>query len=158
MLPADTTVFSDRPDLAQFEQSGWKCSLDATLLARTASIVGDRRNVFDQLDVQPGGLQRSDRTFTTRARTFDAYLDIPHAEFGSFLGCLLSGALPCKRCAFPTSLEATRPRTRPAQRVTFGIGDRHCSVVKSCMDVRDAVTYVSTNSFFLIGLCHCKVS
>jgi len=120
--------------------------------------VRDRSNVFDQLHIQASRLERRDRTFTTRPRSFDSNLNITHSKLGCFLSSLLSRTLSGKRCALSATFESAGSCTRPAKSITFGIRDRHGGVVKCCVNMCNAATDVTANSFFLIGLCHCKVS
>ena len=130
--------------------------LHASLFARTASVVRNRSDVFDLLDVQAGTLESGDRTFATAAWTFDSDLDVPHAKLGRLFGSLLSGTLTGKRSAFATPFKSTGSSTGPAKGVALGIGDRHSRVVKRRVDVRDAIAHVATDSLFLVGLGHDK--
>ena len=132
--------------------------LDASLFARTASIVRDWSDVFDQLHRQTSGLQRCDRTFTTRTRTFDANFYVTHAKLGSLLGSLLSCTLSSEWCTFAATFKATCASASPAQRVPFLIRNRHCRIVESGVYVSDPIGHVSTNSFLFVGLCHCRFS
>ncbi len=118
----------------------------------------DWRDVFDQLDVQAGRLERRDRAFATRTRSAHTNFDISHAEFRRFLSRLLGGTLTSKRRAFTTSLEPTRAGTGPAQGVALGIRDRDGRVIERCPNVGNATGDIASNSFFLVGLCHSKVS
>ncbi len=132
--------------------------LDASFLARTASVVRDWRHFFDQLDVQSSRLQRSDRTLASRSRTLDANFDVSHPELGRFLSGLLGSTLPSKRGALATALEATRSRAGPAQRVAFGVGNGNRRVVERRVNVSNAIADVAADTFFLVGLCHRWVS
>ena len=116
----------------------------------------NRRDVFDQLHIQAGGLQGRDRALASRSGPFDADLDVAHAKFGCLLSGLLRRALTCKGSAFATSLEAARACTGPAKGVAFGVGDRHCRVVERRVNMRNAVRNITTNSFLFVGLCHGK--
>ena len=123
-----------------YRVSAWKCAvsdngaaksrLDASLLTWAATVVRNGRHVFDQLDVQSCGLQRSDCAFATRARAFDADFDVSHAKLGGLFRSLLSGALASKRRALAASLEAGSACRCPAQRITLGVGDRYGCVVE----------------------------
>lgn len=88
------------------------------------------RDVFDQLDVQTSGLQRRDRAFATRSRTFDANFDVTHTKLRRLFGSLLCSALTGKRCALATALKPRGTSGRPAQRVTLGVSDRDRGVVE----------------------------
>jgi hypothetical protein len=128
--------------------------LNATLFARTATVVWDGRYVFNQLDVQTGGLQRCDRAFSTGPRPFDSHFDVSHAELRGLLSSLLGGALAGKRRAFSAALETRSPRRCPAERIALGVRYGDGRVIESRMDVNDAATYVTTDAFLLVGLCH----
>ncbi len=132
--------------------------LHASLFARATPVVWDRGNVFDQLDIQTSRLQRSDCTFAARARSLHADFNISHAELGCLFSGLLGSTLSCERGALAASLESTRASTCPAERVALGIGDGHSCVVECGVNVSDPVADIAPNSFFLVGLCHCKVS
>ena len=129
---------------------------NASFFARSAAVVRDRRDIFNQLDVQAGRLQRSDRTLATTAGTFDSNLDVTHTELGGLLRSLLSRALAGERRALSATLETTGSSAGPAQGVAFRIGDRHRCVVECRVHVSDAVTDIASNTFFLVSLCHGK--
>ncbi len=132
--------------------------LDSTLLTGTATVVRNRSDFLDQLHIQTSRLERSDRAFSPRARTFHADFDISHAELSRLFGCLLCSTLPRERCALSASFEATRPSTRPAQSVPFRVSDGNCSVVERSVNMGNAAGDIAANSFLFICLCHCKVS
>jgi len=119
--------------------------LDAPPFARTASIVGNRRCIFDLLHGDPRRLQGSDCRFATRARPLHANLNFLNPILRSLFGSLLCRHLTSKRGAFPRSLEATRSGTRPTNRVTLGIGDRHLRVVERRLDERDRRRDITPN-------------
>jgi hypothetical protein len=116
--------------------------------------VWNRGNVFDLLDVQACSLKSSDRAFASRTGTLDANFDVSHSELGRFFSGLLGGALTGERRAFAAALETTGSGAGPAQRVTFGIGDGDHRIVEGRDDERDSVGNVTTDSLFLVGLCH----
>ena len=118
----------------------------------------NRRDVFDQLHIQSGRLQRGDGALATRPWSTDTDFDVSHAEFGRLFGGLLRRALPREGSAFAASLEATRARTGPTKRVAFGIGDRHGGVVECRVNVSDSAADIPANAFLFVGLCHGKVS
>ena len=91
--------------------------LHAAFLARTTTVVRNWGSIFDCLDVQACGLQRSDRAFSPATRAIDADIDIFHAEFDCFFSSLLSCHLTCEWSALATTFEATCAGTRPAERV-----------------------------------------
>ena len=110
--------------------------LDAATLARPATIVRNGGHVLDQFDRHASGLQGSDGAFATGARALDANFNFLDTEFSCLFGRLLRGDLAGKGSAFTTPLEATRPRTGPAQRITLGVGNSHRGVVERGADVR----------------------
>ena len=123
--------------------------LDATFFGRTAAIVRDRRAVFQRFDVQAGSLNGRYRTFSSRARTFDANVYVLDAKLHRLFRSLLSGTLSGKRRAFSTALEAARPCAGPAKRIALGVGYRYGRVVKRRANVRDRYRYVATCSTLL---------
>ena len=81
------------PDVRQRgdEIKATKLKSDATLFARATSVVRDRSDIFDRLDVHSCCLDRGDRTFATTARTIDANINIANAKLDRFFGSLLRG-------------------------------------------------------------------
>lgn len=132
--------------------------LHAAFLAGTATVVRDRRDFFNQFDVQSGRLQGRDRTFAARTGAFDAYFDITHTELSCLFGRLLSGTLTGERRAFAASFETAGAGTGPAKRVTLGIRDGHCGVVERGVYVSNTVADVPADTFLFVGLCHRKFS
>jgi len=132
-------------------------SLDATLLARSASVVRDRCDVFDQLDLQAGRLKSGDGAFATRTRAFDPNFHVTHAELCCLFGGLLSRTLTGKGRALSAALETTGPGAGPAECVAFDVGDGHRRVVERRVYVGNAVGHVSPHAFLFVALCHCKV-
>jgi hypothetical protein len=133
-------------------------SLDASFLARTTAVVRNWSDVFNQLHIQPSRLKRGNCAFATRTRAFDSHFHITHAELGCLFSSLLCSTLTSKRRAFAASFETTRASTGPAKGVALGVCDGDRGVIESCVYVRNAVADVAAYSFFLVGLCHCKVS
>jgi hypothetical protein len=116
--------------------------------------VWNRGDVFDLLDVQACSLKSGDCAFTSRTGTLDANFDISHSELGRFFSGLLGRALTGERSALAAALETTGSGAGPAQRVPFGIGDGDHRIVEGRDDERDSVGNVTTDSLFLVGLCH----
>jgi hypothetical protein len=131
--------------------------LDAAFLTRPTSVVGDRRNIFDQLDVQAGRLERGDGALAARTGAFHTHFHVSHAEFGRLFSGLLSGALTGERGALAASLKPSRTGTGPAQRVALGVGNGDRRVIERRVNVDDTTGHVATNFFLLVGLCHGKV-
>ena len=119
--------------------------LDTSLFAWPATVVRQRSNVFDRFDGEPGRLQGGNRTFATATWPLDPNVDFLDAELRGFVGTLLGSALTCEGRALTATLETTRTRGGPTERVTLGVGDRHGRVVEGRFDVSDARSYVTTN-------------
>ena len=132
--------------------------LDAAFLARTAAVVWDWRDFFNQFDVQTSRLEGRDRTFATAARALHSDFNVTHAKLSRLFGSLLSGTLASERRAFAASLEATGPGTGPAKRIAFRVSNRHCRVVERRVNVSNAIADVTTDAFLFVGLSHRRVS
>lgn len=142
----------DRQRIVAADQSSpHRRRLDAAFLSGTTTIVRNRRDVFDQFDVQARGLQRRDRTFASAAGTLDANFDVTHPELLCLFGGLLCRTLAGKRRAFSRAFETARSRRCPAQGVALGVGDRHGGVVEGRIDVRNARIDIATNTFLFIA-------
>ena len=102
---------------------------DAPLLRWTASVVRQRRDVLDRLDVQAGRMNGSDGAVATRARAFHTNLNFFYAILAGSAGSRLGSTLCREWGALPAALEADRTGTRPAEGVAVGIRDRHERVV-----------------------------
>lgn len=127
--------------------------LDASLLARSTTVVRDWRAIFNRFDIQPSGLQRGNRAFATAAGSSHLDLDVFHAEFDCLLGRLLRSQLAGKRRTLSTSFETARARAGPTESIAFCVGDGDLSIVERRIDVHDAVRNVASN-FFLLAFCH----
>ena len=109
--------------------------------------MGNRRAVFNRLDVQASRLQRSDRTFTTAARTFDADVDFLHPEFDCLFRSLLSRHLARKGSAFATALKVAGPSAGPTQCFTLSVRNGDRCIVERRIDVRHSMSDIATDSF-----------
>lgn len=154
---AATGVSCDQQDRDGAEPSQWTGS-DASLFPRAASIVRNRCDILDLLDVQTGSLKRGDRTFATATRSFDSDFHVSHAVLGGLFSSLLCRTLAGERGRFTTALKAAGTSAGPTKRVTLHIRDGDRRVVECRVNVRDAVGYVTANSFLLIRLCHRELS
>ena len=123
--------------------------LDASLLARTAAIVRDRRAVFDGFNVQTGGLQGSNGALATTSWALDANFDFFNAKLHGFFGGCLGGTLAREGSAFPAAFESTSTGTGPAKRFAFGVSDSYGRVVEGRLNVSNAVGHISTDATFL---------
>ena len=150
-------VTSDRQDGDGAEPSRWTGS-DASLFSWAASVVRNRCDILDLLDVQAGRLKRGDRTFASATWAFDTDFHVSHAVLGSLFRSLLCRTLAGERGRFATALETAGASAGPTERVTLHIRDGDRRVVEGRMNVRNAVGYVTANSFLLIRLCHRELS
>src|SRR5579871_1806175 len=130
-------------------RSGLVDSLHAAFLGGPAAVVRQRRDVFDGLDVQSGGLQGGDGRLTARTRSLDAHLDFLEAKLGGALGGHFGSALGGERRTLTTALEADRARRGVAQRVAVGVGDGDNRVVERRLDVGHAPADVTALLAFL---------
>ena len=108
-----------------------------------------RGDILNRLDNKTRRLEGRNGAFSTSAWSFhlDFYLFDPH--FDGLLGRLLSSHLPGVRGTFAASLEATRSRARPAQRLTLQVGNSDHRVVEGCLDVDDGLGDVPSDFFSL---------
>src|SRR6185437_6986414 len=118
-------------------------------LGRPATVVRQRRNIFDGLDGQAGGLQGGDGGLAARTGPFDAHFDLLETELGGAFGGHLGGALGGEGRALATALEADRSRRGIAQRIAVGVGDGDNRVVERRLDVGHAPADVASLLAFL---------
>ena len=128
--------------------------LNATLLAWTASVVGNRRDIFNQLDLQASRLQCGDRILSSTAGPFNTNLDLANAELLSFLSTLLSSHLSCEWRTLTAPLETTRSSAGPTECFTFRVGDRYRRIVEGCVNMGDARDHVPSLLFFRFYFRH----
>src|SRR5262249_43387528 len=108
-------------------------------LPRPATVMRYRRRVFDRLDVEPVGLQRSNRRFPSRPRSRYADVDRPHAVLFRSLGAVGRGELRGKGSALARALEADPARRGPGKDAAILVGDRDDRVVEGGLYGRDRV-------------------
>src|SRR5215475_5373169 len=111
---------------------------DAPPLARTATIVRDRRHVADRGDGEARGLQRAERRLAARTGTGDFDFQRAHAVFLRLLGHILRRDLRGIRGRFARPLEPHRSRRRPGNGVALRVGDGDGGVVERRIHVRHA--------------------
>src|SRR5207237_1978316 len=111
---------------------------DAPALARTATIVRDRRHVADRRHGEARRLQRTKRRFTARTRTGNFHFQRAHAVFLRLLGNVFGRDLRGIGGRLARALEAHRAGRGPGNRVALRIGDGDGRVVERRIDVRDA--------------------
>ncbi len=127
-----------------------KCrKLDAAALARAASVVWNRRYIFDELDRHAGGLEGGDGAFATGTGALHADFHFLHAILGGLFSGLLCGTLAGERSALATSLEVARSTAGPAENVAFDVGDRDHGVVERGANVRDRHRDIAARFAFL---------
>ena len=120
--------------------------LDATLLTRTATVVRKWRYVFDRLDLEASRFEGGDRTFAATAGTLYLDFHITQPKFLRLLRRLLGSTLTRERGTLTASLETTRARTGPAERVTLGVRNRHHRVVERRGNKSDASRNVTAGT------------
>ncbi len=125
--------------------------LNSPLLARPATVMRNRRAIFDGFDVQSTGLQAGDSAFAAAAWTAHLNVDFFHAEFQGLFGHLLCRTLSGKRRALATSFETASSGASPAERFAFVVGDRHGRVVKAGVDMSNPKRHAPSNTSFLAG-------
>ena len=118
--------------------------LYATAFLRPASVVRNRRDVLDRLDLQTGRLQSRDGTLASTAGSLHFHVDLFHAELDRLLGHLLRGQLAGEGSTLPTALESARTGTCPAERIALGVGNRNRCVVERRSDVGYPHRHVAT--------------
>src|SRR5919109_1139252 len=105
---------------------------------RPAAVMRYRRNVFDQADIDAGGLKSSQRRFASRSWATNKYLhgsqSMIHRFFGGAVRCLLRREWR----SFARPLESHRSRARPGNNITLVIGNRHDRVVESRVNMDHA--------------------
>ena len=132
--------------------------LDATFLARPATVVRNWGHILDQLHIQAGCLKRGDGALSSGAGALHANFHVSHSELRGLFGCLLGSTLTCERSTFAASLETACASTGPTKGVALGVCDGHSRVVKRRVNMGDAVGDIAANAFLFIGLCHGKGS
>ena len=129
--------------------------LDAAFLSRATPVMGNRRAVFNRLNIQACGLQRCNGTLASASRAFDFDINFLDTKLQSFFSSLLSGALTCKWRAFSAAFEAASSCTGPTQGFTLGVGNGDRRVVKGCLNMGHPVGHIASDAF-LLCLCHGK--
>ena len=122
------------------------------LFPRAATVVGNRGYILDKLDENASGLQSGNGTFTTGPWTVDMHPNFLDTKFRSFFSRLLCRALSGKRRALSTSLESTRSRTCPTERVTFRVRNGYRRVVERGPNMSDCNRHITPRStLFALG-------
>src|SRR5579871_5038540 len=103
---------------------------NAPALARTATIVRDRRHVADRRHGEARRLQRTKRRFAARTGAGNLYFQRAHAVFLRLLGDVFCGNLRGIRGRLARTLETHRAGRRPGNGVALRIGDGDGGVVE----------------------------
>src|SRR6202000_2978683 len=111
---------------------------DTPTLARTATIVRDRRHVTDRGDGEARSLQRAKRRFTARTGASNFNLQRAHAVFLRLLGDVFRGNLRRIGSRLTRTFEAHRAGRRPGNGVALRVGDGDGRVVERRIHMRDA--------------------
>ena len=120
-------------------------NLDATALLWPATVVRQRRHVFNRLDFQAGALQGSDRAFPTAAGSANLHVDFLHTAFDRLIGDLLRGHLAGEGSALTTAFESACAGAGPAKHVALGVGNGDRRVVECRLDMRHTDGDVTTH-------------
>ncbi|UQZ85005.1 hypothetical protein SK3146_04273 [Paenibacillus konkukensis] len=111
-------------------------------------------HVFNQVYFQTCCLQRTDRCFTTCARTFNHNFNSFHAMFHSCFSSRFCSHLRCERSALTGTFEAQVTSTCPGNCITVRICNRYNRIVKRRADMSHSrvnifpITTFRTNYFF----------
>src|SRR5918993_4579984 len=115
------------------------CASDPAPLGGAAAVVGDRGDVLDAGDLDPGALQRADGRLAAGAGALHLHVDLAHAVLHRAAGGLLGGHLGGERRALLRALEADVAGRGPGEDVPLLVGDRDDRVVEGALDVRHPV-------------------
>src|ERR1700733_7454704 len=105
-------------------------------LARTATIVRDRRHIADRRNGEARRLQRAKRRFTARAGAGNFNFQRAHAVFLRLLGDVFSGDLRGIGGRLARTLETHRARRRPGNGIALRVGDGDGGVVERRIHMR----------------------
>src|SRR5205807_1347685 len=116
--------------------------LYAASLRRTASVMRNRREVFDGADFDTGSSQRADRRFATRSRTAYPHIHRAHAVIARHVGRVRRGVLRSEWRSLARSAEAERARALPRNHIPRHIGDGHDGVIERRLHMHKSVRNV----------------
>lgn len=133
----------------------YNCELNSPLFSRPATVMWNRRAIFDGFDIQAAGLQARNSTFATAPRTAHLNVDFLHTEFQRLFGDLLCRALSGERSALATSFETASTGAGPAKRFALVVRDRHGCVVEAGVDMSNPKRHAAPNSSFFRCCCWC---
>jgi len=122
--------------------------LYAAPLRRPASIVRNRRKVFDRANFDTGCRQRANRRLTSRARPADPHIYRAHTMIARHVGSVGRGLLCSEWRSLARSAKAERARTLPRNHIPRHIGDGHDGVIERRLHMHKSVRNVL--AFFLL--------
>src|ERR1022692_1153362 len=125
-----------------FKRKGDSIELHAPLLRWAATVMGNRRHIFNVSYLQTAAIQGTHRGFAARSRTHDADFDVLHAMLLRRRARPLGGHLRRERRRFARTAKAAAARSRPGQRIALAVGNRNDGVVEGGMHMRDRIQYV----------------
>ena len=131
--------------------------LDPASLWRTASIVGNRRNIRDVADFKATIVQRADGRLTTGTGPLNLHIKVFHTIFLSRNAGAFGRHLSGKRRAFPGTAKPRPARRRPGEGIALAVSDGDDSVIKRRVDMSNAIDYGCLDllsDWFLTAFCH----
>ena len=133
--------------------------LDSAFLLGSAAVVGQRGDVLDGLNSEPGSLQGTDGRLPSGAGTYDVDFDLGDAVFFGFVGTFFCGTLCGEGSAFSGAFETNGSSGAPANSVSVDVGDGNNGIVEGSINVsntsgdRTAGTASSRSGFYFRHEC-----
>src|SRR5204863_163352 len=137
-LHLDRDVLDVEHDVGDVLANARDRTSDPPALARTATIVRDRRHVTDRCDGEARRLQCTKRRFTARTGASNFHFQRAHAVFLRLLGNVFGRDLRGIGGRLARALETQRAGRRPGDGVALRVGDGDGRVVERRIHVRDA--------------------
>ena len=134
--------------------------LYAATFGRTASVVGNRSNIFDHSYFESCCLKSTDCCFTTGTGTFYENFNGFKAVLHCCFCCSFCCSLCCVRSGFSGTTESESACGSPRKSVAANIGDGNDSVIEGGLDMCCATfdiflfTTATSNCFFSICFRH----
>src|SRR5438552_14498126 len=98
-------------------------TLNSPALARTAAVVRNGRDIADEVDLKPGGVECAQRGLAPGTRTVNVDRHVANAVLHRLLGGVFSGELRGERRRLARALEPARAGRRPRDDVAGNVGD-----------------------------------